>query len=47
MPQVKSVARETAKREEPIEDVGPICTEVDVCQRPKEEHEDERPERAA
>ncbi len=42
---MKSV--ETAKREEPTEDEGPIRTEVDVYQRPKEEDEDEGPERAA
>jgi len=39
--------RETAKRDKPIEDEGPARSEVDVCQRPKEEHEDERPKRSA
>ena len=39
--------RETAERDQPIEDEGPARTEVDVRQRPKEEHEDEGPERAA
>ena len=33
--------------EKPIEDEGPVRGEVDVCQRPKEEDEDERPERTA
>ena len=39
--------RETAKREKPVEDEGPARGEVDVCQKPKEEDEDERPERSA
>ena len=33
--------RETAKREKLIEDEGPTRGAVDVCQRPKEEDEDE------